>query len=88
MMLNTQPKLADLHDLIKKIKDYPVSASEVADTAKREHADKNVIDFYRAFPDDAVFVSREDLTARSEQVEMLNQESGQPPEIFTAPEED
>lgn len=87
MMLNTQPRLDDLHSLIGKIRDYPISAPEVANIARIQRADKNVIEFYDAFPDDAIFSNQEDLAARSEQVEMLNEED-QPPEILQAPEED
>lgn len=87
-MLSAQPKLADLRALINKIDDFPVSAREVTNIAIRSGAKRAVVDFYRAFPRDTVFDDQEELTARSEQVEMLNEESDQPPEILTSAEED
>ena len=87
MRVLDQPRLMDkLHDFIKQIDEFPITAGELVELAA-SLSDRSVATFYQAFADDVVFSDKEDLLARSEQVGLLNSED-QPPEEFHAPEED
>ena len=77
----------EVRRFIRQVDDYPVTAGELVELANQNDAGEEVVKFYEAFPDDAVFPDKEDLLARSEQVGLLNSED-QPPEEFHAPEED
>jgi hypothetical protein len=86
-MLDNQPQLKDLHGLIAKVKSYPATAKQLVELAEREHAPQDVIDFYKAFPEDMIFNDKDDLVASSEHIEIMHRED-QPQEILLASEED
>ncbi|HET9850459.1 MAG TPA: hypothetical protein VFP35_02430 [Candidatus Saccharimonadales bacterium] len=75
IILDTKAKLTDLQHLIDKVDDYPISARQLTGLAKKEGAGSEIVDFYKAFPDNACFTNREDLLARTEQVEIMETES-------------
>jgi hypothetical protein len=77
---SSQPKLNDLQDLISQIPKYPISVHRLLELAARKRAKKAVISFYSNFPDDQVVDDEDDITARTEQVEILQHEN--PPEEF------
>lgn len=52
-----------------KVTTYPISAGTIATLAQPN--DKTVADFYKLFPADMMFASKEDLLERSEQVKLL-----------------
>ena len=82
------PSIDELHDLIEGVHAFPVSAASLADLAIAEGAGRRVVDFYRCFPDDQLFANRDDLIARSEQVQMMSaEETEQPWEIQRSPQE-
>ncbi|HEU5005155.1 MAG TPA: hypothetical protein VFT49_03670 [Candidatus Saccharimonadales bacterium] len=82
------PSLDELHNLIDSVASYPVNAAALADLATAEGADRRVIEFYRSFPQDEAFANAEDLTARSEQIQMMStEEQDQPWEVLRSPEE-
>ncbi len=87
ILLEDQPSLTDLHALIAKVSNYPITAKQLVELAAQNQLPKAVIDFYRAFPADEVFKDKEDLLARTESVEMLRHQSA-PREEMHAPEED
>ena len=87
-MLKLQPRLSDLYDLISEVTSYPVAAERLVELAIRQNATPAVVGFYKSFPVDEVFESKEDLLARSEQITMLEQEHDQPFELMLASEED
>lgn len=83
-----QPKLTQLYDLIDKVSNYPLSTGHLIKLAKDVGAPKEVINFYKSFGQNQIFENEEDLTRRSEQVDMLRQESkDMPDEIQVATEE-
>lgn len=75
-VLDSQPSLAALHELSTKVPHFPISAQQMVELAIRERAGKPVIDFYRAFPEDELFSSKDELLTRSEQINILNNEDG------------
>lgn len=88
-MLKVQPSLQELRAFIDKVPDYPASAQELVDLANAGDIDPEIPEFYRAFPADETFTSKEDLLARSEQITFMHaEEQRQPPEFWLAPEED
>ena len=88
-MLRHQPRIADLHSLIARVPNYPITADELVELAIEERADPAVIEFYEAFPSDETFDSENDLLERSEQVAIMSREERQQPyEVWSAPEED
>ncbi len=86
ILLENQASLVDLHSLIDKVKSYPITAAELIELAKASGAPKEVIRFYKAFPKDQVFGSKEDLITRTENLEIMHRENP-PPEILLAPED-
>ncbi|HET9721846.1 MAG TPA: hypothetical protein VFP32_02340, partial [Candidatus Saccharimonadales bacterium] len=82
-----QPTSRQLQSLIGKVRAYPVSVGQILELAARSKVPKEVKDFYRAFPDDEVFESKDDLAARTEQVELLRSEDDMPQEIERCAEE-
>lgn len=86
--LQSQPSLAQLNNLIKRVPAYPISVSGLLDLARSSRQPKEVLDFYKTFRQDQVFDDPEDLQSRSEQVEMMRQEEkDMPQELEKAPEE-
>ncbi|MBI4033602.1 hypothetical protein HY379_01250 [Candidatus Saccharibacteria bacterium] len=86
-LLEQHPSLTELHGLIGKIADYPISVKQLVELAKREKSSKAVVDFYNAFPEDEIFSDQDDLISRTESVEMLHHQTA-PREEMHAPEED
>ena len=86
--LAMQSSLSDLHGFIAKVRGYPVSVRQLIKFARDSQAPKDVIKFYETFDDDQVFKDKDDLTSRSEQVEIMREESGEMPrEEERSPEE-
>lgn len=82
------PTIEELHEFIDSVPKYPVTARGLVELAAQEGAGRRVIDFYRTFPHDQVFYSSDDLVARSEVVEMMNEEEAkQPVEYLRSPQE-
>ena len=74
ILLDTQPRLTDLHSLIAKVPSYPISIKQLLSIAIRNHYPKEVIDFYSTFPKDEIFGDEDDLVARTEQLEIMEAE--------------
>ena len=81
-MLDTLPRLNELHAIIAKVPAYPITAGQLAELAEREHAHDSVINFYRSFALDEIFDNQEDLLARSEHIEIMHRED-QPMEVLS-----
>lgn len=82
------PEIEELYDFIDSVSAYPVSAGDLAQLAVAEGSGRRVIDFYRSFPSDQIFPSKEDLSSRSEQVQIMSaEESEQPWEALRSPQE-
>lgn len=73
-LLDTQPDLTRIHALIAKVPAYPVSARQLIDLAHNGGFGKEVIDFYRTFPEDEIFSSKEALIMRTDQALTLGHE--------------
>jgi hypothetical protein len=78
-ILSVKPNLNELYRLIDKVPKFPVSKLQLVNLAKRRHAPKEVIDFYSSFGTDYVFETKDDLTARTEQVDLMRQEEAKMP---------
>lgn len=87
ILLASQPRLADLHHLINDIRSYPISIRRLLGLASRKQVAPEVIDFYKNFPENIIFKDRDDLLARTEQVEILRREN-QPEEDVVRGAED
>ncbi|HVS78687.1 MAG TPA: hypothetical protein VHD84_00125 [Candidatus Saccharimonadales bacterium] len=88
-VLAVKPSLNDLYTFIDRVEDYPISAGRVAELAHRAEGPKSVADFYRSFDPDTIFTNKEDLTTRSEQVDIIrHEEMEMPAELDSIPEED
>lgn len=87
-MLKVQPRLTDLKTLVAKVDTFPVTTEELVYIAHDKSSHSDVIEFYKTFPADEIFESKEDLLARTEQVALMNQDHDQPKELWLAPEED
>jgi len=74
ILLETQPRLTELHSLIAKVPSYPITVSQLIDLAARTRASKSVVEFYKAFPEDEIFSDRDDLITRTEQIDLLEME--------------
>lgn len=86
--LAIKPPLNDLYRLINQVDDYPVSVRQLLKLARQLNAPRSVIEFYKSFQPDQVFSDEEDLTSRSEQVDLMRREEGEmPPEIERGPED-
>ena len=64
----------DIKYLLNSVPKYPVSVKRIIHIASRNKLSSEVINFYRAFPDSAVFEDEDDMVARTEQVELLRSE--------------
>jgi hypothetical protein len=88
VLVSDLPSIDELYDLIDSVSAFPVTAGNLAELAVAEGAGRRVIDFYRSFPHDQIFKDREDLQARSEQIQMMSaEEDDQPWEIPRSPQE-
>lgn len=87
ILVDTQPRLADLHTLIANIPNYPISAGGLVDLARQQRFPPEVLDFYRFFPAEEVFRSQDELVARTEQIEIMSHHDA-PTEKFVSAEED
>lgn len=87
VLLEEHPLLTDLHTLINKVPSYPISVKQVVGLAQKKSTPKNVVDFYKAFPEDEVFEDKDDLLTRTENLEILHHQTA-PREEMHAPEED
>lgn len=86
--LTATPTLNQLYEFISKVKTFPISVHELLSLARNLREPKEVIDFYKAFDPNQVFSDVEDLTSRSEQVEIMHAEVAEmPQEIERSPEE-
>jgi hypothetical protein len=70
-----QAKLTDIRDLINQVPSYPISVKRLLDLAGRKRVDREVISFYRAFPDNVVFEDKDDLDAKTEAVQLMQSEN-------------
>lgn len=86
-MITASPRLDDLLSFIRKVPRYPISAGEVAHLAENKGEDREVVKFYRSFPEEEIFSDKEDLVTRTESIEVMARDE-QPREFYTAPEED
>jgi len=64
----------DLKYLVNAVPRYPISVKSLIDLAHRKKLSRDIINFYRAFPDSATFDDADDIVARTEQVDMLRHE--------------
>lgn len=78
ILLKKPPTLSMVQDFIGKVKKYPVTAGELVQTARRLKSPQEIIDLYSVFDKKAVFPNKDDLTARSEIIAIL--ESQEEPE--------
>ena len=74
VVLQRQPALGDLRNLIDKVSHYPVSGEDLVKLAISENADNSVLGLFASFPQDQYFLNRDELLTRSEQVRFLNLE--------------
>ena len=70
----SQLRTTDIKHLISVVPKYPISVKSLISLASRKKLSKEVINFYRAFPDSATFDDAEDIAARTEQVSLLQHE--------------
>ncbi|MEX1995185.1 MAG: hypothetical protein WD887_00195, partial [Candidatus Saccharimonadales bacterium] len=68
------------------VKKYPISVAELVEFAPKADAPREIIDLYSTFPTDTVFTDRDDLTARSEVITILESQDA-PEEQLVSPEE-
>ena len=80
MGTKTNQNMAKFHKLINAIRDYPVTADEVMQIARKLDAPEEVVAFYCEFPPDAVFSDRGDLITRTEEVEIFEESMPDQPE--------
>jgi hypothetical protein len=71
LVIDSQPKLTELHRLIGDVS-FPINIKTLVRTARLKRYNDEVIDFYKAFPPDQVFFDRDELEARTEQIEILH----------------
>lgn len=82
IILDNQPRLADIEALIKRVPHFPFSIKQLVELAREEHFTEEVVRFYKSFPPDEVFEDPEDLATRTEQVEMMQHEEKEQKENF------
>jgi hypothetical protein len=84
----TQPSLDQIYGFISKVRNYPISAGQLLKFARDVRASEEIVKFYERFAKDQVFGDEEDLTSRSEQVDILREEApAMPQEEENSPEE-
>ncbi len=77
-ILSVKPSLAELNSLIDKVPRFPFSNQQLLNLAARLRAPKEVVDFYRSFGNQT-YKTKDDLAARTEQVDLMRQEEAQMP---------
>ena len=70
-----QAKLTDMHSLINQVPGYPISVKRLLELARQRRINREVISFYRAFPDTVVFADKDDLDAKTEAVQIMQSEN-------------
>ena len=70
-----QIRNTDIKYLVNAVPRYPISVKSLIDLANRNKLSRDVINFYRDFPDNAIFDDADDIVARTEQVDMLRNEN-------------
>ncbi len=85
ILLHSQPTLTDLEALVSKVPSFPFSVKQLLELAREEHFPEEVISFLKTFPKDEVFEDGEDLSARVEQVEMMQHEEVDQNQIMEDP---
>ncbi len=87
--LAAQSSLSKLDSFASRVRNYPVSVRQLLRLAKQNGEPQEVINFYRTFARDQVFDNPDDLTSRTEQVEIMRQEeAGMPKDDMVVPQED
>jgi hypothetical protein len=74
-----QPTITELNQFIRQVGSFPISARQLQLIARRKGASRKIVDFYRTFAPDRQFKDRDELSASSEQVEMMRQAEAQTP---------
>lgn len=74
------PKLEELYGFIGKIRKYPIPVGRVIELARRSGTSREVIDFYKSFHPGIVFLNKDELVSRSEQVDIMREESADMPQ--------
>jgi hypothetical protein len=87
ILLEVEPTLTDLHELIEIVPKYPITVRQLTNLTAQKHSPKAVIDFYKTFPQDEIFEDKDDLIARTENVEIMHHQTA-PQEDMHTPEED
>ena len=84
----SNPQLMALNRFIAKVDKYPVTVNELLRFARDVNAPKPIIDFYERFAPWLTFFDRDDLSSRSEQVDILREEvPAMPREEENSPED-
>jgi len=88
-VIAAQPSLDQIYGFISKVRDYPVSVSQLVNFARDIRSSKELVKFYERFGTDQVFDDQEELTCRSEQVGILRSEEADMPRdgLFVAGED-
>lgn len=68
------PKAKNIERLVRLAGPFPATAGTVLRTARQGGLDADTLHFLELFPEDEVFVSREDLSTRSEELIFLIKE--------------
>ena len=74
-----RPSLGELYKFIGKINDYPISVRQLVERARELQAPRAVVDFYKSFDERQVFEDKEELTGRSEQIDIMRAEEAEMP---------
>ena len=69
-----QVRLSDIDSLVKHVPRYPISVNRLLELARQRRINRAVISFYKAFPESAVFVDKDDILSRSEAVDIMQRE--------------
>ena len=77
--VTSQPSLNELKGFTAKVPGFPLSAEQLLQFARDTGASPKIINFYKKFASYRVFKDRDDLTASSEQVDILRAEEPQMP---------
>ena len=87
--LAAKPSLGELYSFIAQISNYPISVRNLLRFAHGNRISKEVLEFYKGFAPDQVFSDKDDLTAASEQVEIMREQSQEMPrDELAVPQED
>jgi hypothetical protein len=71
LITDSQPKLTELHRLMDEV-DYPLTAQKLLNIASAKNFDSEVVGFYKMFPADMIFKTKDELEAKTEQLEILH----------------